>query len=88
MAQSVKRPTLDFGSGHGPRVVSSSPLLGSELSVESAEDSLALSAPPPLILFLFLSLPSPPLVLSPSLFLSLSQKRKLTCLLVQFKVNS
>ena len=36
MAQSVACPTLDLGSGHDPRVVGSSPALGSALSVEPA----------------------------------------------------
>ena len=36
VAQSVEHPTLDFGSGHDPRVMRSSPTLGSVLSVKSA----------------------------------------------------
>ena len=36
MAQSVKRTTLNFSSGHDFRVVRLSPLLGSELGVEPA----------------------------------------------------
>ena len=36
MAQLVKRPTLDFGSGHGLRVVSWSPELGLVLGMEAA----------------------------------------------------
>ena len=54
VAQSDKRPTLDFHSGHDPGVVGSSPELGSEPSVEPAWDSLSLplSAPPLLALFL------------------------------------
>ena len=36
VAQSDECPTLDFGSGHGPRVVGSSPALGSMLSAEPA----------------------------------------------------
>ena len=36
MAQSVERPTLDFGSGHDPRVMGSSPTLGSTLSMQAA----------------------------------------------------
>ena len=36
MAQWVKHPTLDFGSGHDPRVVGSSLMLGSMVRVESA----------------------------------------------------
>ena len=42
MAQLVEGPTFDFGSGHA-RVMGSSPVLGSVLSVESAWDSLFLS---------------------------------------------
>ena len=42
MAQSVKRPTLDFGLGHDPRVVGWSPESGSTLSVKPADDSLSL----------------------------------------------
>ena len=34
MARSVKWPTPNFGSGHDPRVLRSSPALGSVLSVE------------------------------------------------------
>ena len=48
----VERPTLDFGSGHDPRVVGPSPTLGSTLSIESAGDSLSPSAPSPRILSL------------------------------------
>ena len=36
VAQLFECPTLDFSSGHDPRVVGSSPVLGSALSVESA----------------------------------------------------
>ena len=36
MALSVEHPILDFGSGHDPRVVGSSPALGSVLSIEPA----------------------------------------------------
>ena len=36
MAQSVKCPTLDFGSGHDLMVLRLSPALGSALSVEPA----------------------------------------------------
>ena len=43
MAQSVKHPVLDFGSGHDLSVVRSSPASGSTLSVESARASLCLS---------------------------------------------
>ena len=43
MAQLVERPTLDFGSGCGPRVVSSSPTLGSMLTEGSLFEILCLS---------------------------------------------
>ena len=46
MAQSLEHPTLDFDSGHFPRVMGSSPGLGSALSVESAYDSLPLPLSP------------------------------------------
>ena len=36
VAQSVKRPTLDFGSGHDLIIVRLSPAVGSVLSVEPA----------------------------------------------------
>ena len=36
VAQSVKRPTLDFGSGHGLTVVRLSPVLGSVLGMKPA----------------------------------------------------
>ena len=36
VAQLVKHPTLDFGSGHDPRVVGSSPALDSVLSMKPA----------------------------------------------------
>jgi len=36
VAQSFKRPTLDFGSDHDLRVVRLSPLLGSALGLEPA----------------------------------------------------
>ena len=42
MARSVERPVLYFPSGHGPRVVRSSPTSGSVLSVEPAWDSVSL----------------------------------------------
>ena len=42
VAQSVEPLTLDFGSGHDPRVVASSPVSGSTLSIEPAYDSLSL----------------------------------------------
>ena len=45
MAQLVKRPTLDFGSGQDLKVVGSSPTLGSTLSGESAYDSISLTLP-------------------------------------------
>ena len=41
VAQLVERLTLDFGSGHGSRVMGSSPESGSVLSVEPAQDSLS-----------------------------------------------
>ena len=60
MAQSVKRPTHDFGSGHelmSSRFVSLSPELGSVLTVQSLLGILyfSLSALPLLVLFLSLS---------------------------------
>ena len=67
MAQSVEHPTLDFGSGHDPRVVGSSPKLGSMLSMKPAWNSPSFSAPPPLLLSLSLPL---------SLSLALSQIKK------------
>jgi len=36
VAQAIKHPTLDFGSGHDPRVVGSSPTSSATLSAESA----------------------------------------------------
>ena len=57
MAQSVKHPNLDFGSGHD-LTVRSSPASGSVLSawsllgILSPTLSLSLSAPPPLTLSL------------------------------------
>ena len=59
MAQSVERLTLDFSSGHDPRVLGSSPMSGSVLSVEPTWDSLSL----------FLSLSLSPPSLSPPLSL-------------------
>ena len=58
MAQFVKHPTLDFGSGHDLTVARLSPASGSMLSVESAEDSLSPSpsVPPLLACTLILSL--------------------------------
>ena len=50
MAQPVKSPTLDFGSGQDLRVVRSSPTSGSMLGIESTCGSLSL------LLSLFLSL--------------------------------
>ena len=51
MAQSVECLMLDFGSGHDPSIVGSSPASGSALSVEPAWDSLSLpSAPFPRIM--------------------------------------
>ena len=46
VAQLVKRPTLDFGSGHDLRVMRLSPTLSSMLSRMSTQDSLSPSAPP------------------------------------------
>ena len=69
VAHSVECPTLDFGSGHGLRVIGSSPVLGSAFDMEPAWDSLSPSFPLPL-----------PLLWSHScslfLSLSLSQKKK------------
>ena len=48
VAQSVEHQTLDFGSGHDPRVMGSSPTLGSTLSVETALDYLSVSPYAPL----------------------------------------
>ena len=56
MAQLVDHPTLDFGSGHDLRVMGSSPVLGSVLSVESACPSPS-ALPPPLSVSLYISLP-------------------------------
>ena len=44
MAQSFECPTLDFDSGHDPKVMGSSPTLVSLLSVEPAWDSVSLSS--------------------------------------------
>ena len=41
VAQLVKCPTLDFGSGHGPGVMRSSPASGSMLNTDPAWDSLS-----------------------------------------------
>lgn len=46
MAQSVKHPIPDFGSGHNLRVVRSSPASGSTLSMEPAWDFLSPSLTP------------------------------------------
>ena len=43
VAQLVEQLTLDFGSGHDPRVMGSSPMLDSALSMEPARDILSLS---------------------------------------------
>ena len=58
MAQSVKHQTLDFGQIVISRFVSSSPELGSVLSVEPAWDSLSpsLFVPPLLVVSLFLKI--------------------------------
>ena len=47
MVHLVECPTLDFGSGHDPKVVGLSPAWGSMLGVEPAQDSLSSSAPDP-----------------------------------------
>ena len=47
VAQLVKCPTLDFGSGHDLRVMELSHELGSALSMESAWDSLSPFTPLP-----------------------------------------
>ena len=61
VAQLVKRPTLEFGSGPDLRVVSSSLTLGSVLGVEPAWGSLLSlpRSPPPPLLSLSLSLKNP-----------------------------
>ena len=41
MAKSVERLTLDFLSGHDPRIVGLSPTLGSTLGMQPALDSLS-----------------------------------------------
>ena len=53
MAQSVEHWTLDFGSGHDLRVMGSSPVSGTVLSVASAWGSVSLPLP---LHSLFLSL--------------------------------
>ena len=45
MAHLVKCPTLDFSSGHGIRVMGSSPELDLGLGMEPIWDSLSPSAP-------------------------------------------
>lgn len=46
VAQLVKHPTLDFGSGHDLRVLRLSPVSGSALNGEPGWDSLSPYAPP------------------------------------------
>ena len=70
VAQSVEHPTLDFDSGHDPRVMGSSPALGPVLSMEPAWDSLSLSL-----------CPLPPLVLT----LSLSKKKMIIIIINKIK---
>ena len=43
VVQSLERQTVDFGSGHDPRVMRSSPVSGSTLKMEPDWDSLSLS---------------------------------------------
>ena len=50
VAHLVEHLTLDFSSGHDPRVVGSSPLSGSKWSTKPASDSLSPSAPLPQML--------------------------------------
>ena len=45
VAQWVEHLTLDFASGHDPRVMGSSPVSGSAWSMERACDSLSLPLP-------------------------------------------
>ena len=45
LSQSVECQTLDFGSGHGPRVMGPSPVFDSVLNVEPAEKSLSFPLP-------------------------------------------
>ena len=45
VAQSVEHLTLDFGSGHDPRIVVSSSKWGSVLSMDPAWDSLSFPLP-------------------------------------------
>ena len=56
MTQSVEHPTLDFASGHDPRVVGSSPMPGTVLSVGLEILYPSSSVPFPHSLFLSLSL--------------------------------
>ena len=57
VAQSVKHPTLDFGSSHNLLVREIKPCVGlCTDSTEPAWDSVSLSAPPLLVLSLSLSL--------------------------------
>ena len=55
-AQPVQHPTLDFGSGRNLRVMRSSPMSDSALSVESTWDSRPLPLPFPCLHALDLSL--------------------------------
>ena len=74
MAQSVKHPPLDFGSGHNPRILGLSPEGGYEPSGESAGDSLPL----PLPSFAH-SLPISPSQINESLKLSFKTNIKILC---------
>ena len=56
VAHSVECLTLDFSTGHNPRVVGLSPELGSTLSVERVQNSLSLCPFSPLLLSLALPL--------------------------------
>ena len=56
VAQSVKKSTLDFSSGHDNLVVGLSPVSGCTLSREPAWDSLSLSLPLPRLWFLSLKI--------------------------------
>ena len=47
VAHSAECPSLDFGSGHDPRVMGLSPMLGSVLSMKPAWDSLSSLTPLP-----------------------------------------
>lgn len=70
VAQLVKFPTLDFGSGHDLKVLRSSPVSGSALGGESARDSLSPSPSDPL------SVPSPAFSLSNKYINKIFQKKK------------